>query len=308
MSSSDRARELRAKLASGQLVIAPGCGDALSGRLIQEAGFELAFMSGFWTAATRGMLDIGLIGLTEMSQNARYITQALTIPLICDADTGFSDGFVHVGRCVQEFENAGAAGITLEDQTLLKRCGLREHKPLVSTEAMVAKLRAALASRSNRDFVIVARTDSLEAEGTAGAIDRGRAYLECGADLLFVEGFRSDQEVYAVAEEFPARKLIFNQAPPGYGPQIPLADLDRLGFAICLFPAHLALAAMTVQRQLLHHIRSGQPLGAFAASLTPVDDFSQLLGEEDAAALEANFGDRPTPADPVLQTVRGEDG
>jgi 2,3-dimethylmalate lyase len=297
------ARLLRAKLSRGELLIAPGCGDALSARLIEEAGFETAFMSGFWTAATRGMLDIGLIGLSEMVQNARYIAQSLSIPLICDADTGFSDGTVHIRRCVREFQNAGAAGITLEDQTLLKKCGLRVQKSLVSSEAMVAKLRAALASRSDSEFVIVARTDALEAEGLPAAIDRGKAYLECGADLLFVEGFKTESEVYAVASEFPERKLIFNHAPLGYGPQIPLREIDRLGFALCLFPAHLALVALTVQRQLLRDLRSRGSVEALAKRMASIDEFSELLGERDAAAFEAQF-DSQRPAATVREPGR----
>src|SRR5713101_3250662 len=208
-SAEIKREKLRAGISRGKILTAPGCGDALSARLIEEAGFEVAFMSGFWSSGARGLLDIGLISLTEMVQNARYISHAINIPLISDADTGFSDGAIHVRRCVEEFESAGAAGITLEDQTVLKKCGLRKEKSLVGVDAMVIKLRAALASRLDPNFVVIARTDALDPEGLEGAITRGKAYLGCGADLLFIEGFRAESEVRAAADEFPNRRLVF---------------------------------------------------------------------------------------------------
>jgi 2-methylisocitrate lyase-like PEP mutase family enzyme len=287
--------KLRRHLASGRLLVVPGCGDALAARLIEEAGFELAFMSGYWTAGARGLLDVGLITLTEMAQQARYIARAIGIPLICDADTAFSDGVLHVQRCVEEFESAGAAGITIEDQTLVKKCGLREQKLLVSPELMVTKLRAALSSRSDPNFVVVARTDALEAEGLEGVINRGRLYLGCGADLLFVEGFRTETELRAVAHEFPDRRLVFNQAPRGYGPQVPLGDLGALGVAVVLFPAHLAFAAIAVQRELLEAIKTVGVPDDLASRMISPDDFSALLGEGDALAFERQFETSTAP-------------
>lgn len=282
-------QRLRAQINSGEMLVAPGCGDALSARLIEEAGFQVAFMSGFWSSGSRGLLDVGLINLNEMVQNARYIARAIRIPVICDADTGFSDGPIHVRRCVEEFEAAGAAGITLEDQTLLKKCGLREEKSLVTLEAMSTKLRVALASRSDPNLLVIARTDALDAEGLEGAITRGKAYLGSGADLLFIEGFRTESELRAAANEFPGRRLVFNQAPRGYGPQLPLTELDRLGIALVLFPAHLALVALTVQRELLKDLQKTGSTSNFDARMTPVDDFSVLLGEQEAASFEARF-------------------
>lgn len=289
-------QRLRALLARDSLTVLPGCGDALSAKVIEEAGFDAVFMSGFWTAATKGLLDVGLITLGEMVQNATYISRAVDIPLICDADTGFGDGALQIRRCVGDFEAAGTAGITLEDQTLQKKCGLRKKKNVVPISAMTTKLDAAVAARTDPDFVIVARTDALESEGLERAILRGSAYLEAGADLLFVEGFGSEEQVEAVTGAFPRRQVVYNQAPPGYGPQIGWAELDKLGVAVALFPAHLALAALTVQRELLSRLASGAAAFAPDAAITSIDDLSRLLGENNAVEFESRFALAPQGA------------
>jgi len=245
---------LRALLDRGDAVVAPGCGDALSARLIESAGFEAAYMSGGWTSAARGFPDHGLVTLNEMVDNARYIADAITLPLVADADTGFGDE-PNIRRCVRAFEDAGVAAIHLEDQALPKKCGLEEGKRVVAPEAMAQTLRTAADARSDPAFLLVARTDALATEGLARTLERGHAYFEAGAEVLWVEGLRTADEAAVIAREFEGRYLLYNKTPRGYGPQVPLEQVREWGYALMLLPVHLVLAALHAQRELLVEMR-----------------------------------------------------
>ncbi len=195
-------RQLRTLLDGDALVVAPGAYDALSARLVEEAGFPAAYMTGFGTAASLlGRPDIGLVSSTEMIDHARRIASCVAIPVIADADTGYGNP-INVIRTVRDYERAGVAGIHLEDQAMPKRCGHMSGKVLVTVGDMVAKVQAAVAARTDPDFVIIARTDARGVEGLEAAIDRAGQYREAGADVLFVEAPESDDEISLIARSF----------------------------------------------------------------------------------------------------------
>ncbi len=195
---ADAARRLRKRLGAPEMLVAPFLYDALQAKLAQAAGFEAVYMTGFGTAAARGYPDLGMLTLSEMVSNARSIARAVENPAICDADTGYGNA-LNVTRTVREYEDAGAAAIHIEDQVWPKRCGFLEGKEVIALEDMVPKLRAACDARRDPDFVIIARTDALQPHGWDEAERRARAYFEAGADLVFVDGIRTleDLDTYA---------------------------------------------------------------------------------------------------------------
>jgi 2-methylisocitrate lyase-like PEP mutase family enzyme len=271
-------------------VLAPGCYDALGARLIEEAGFPAAYMTGFGTSAARlGRPDVGLLTMPEMVDNARRIVDAVSIPVIADADTGYGNP-INVIRTVQEYERAGVAAVQIEDQLAPKKCGHMEGKQLVSRDEMVEKVRAALAARVDEDFLLIARTDARAVEGLQAAIDRGRAYREAGADVLFIEAPQSEPEIIEVAQAFRGVPLLFNYAEGGKTPAIGYARLRELGFKIVIFPIGTLLAATKAMRDLLRLIRQdGTPMNALA-QLPAFAEFTNFIGLPEIEDLERRFG------------------
>lgn len=272
-------RRLRELLKGGMPVVAPGVGDAISARLVEEAGFLATCMSGAWASALRGYPDVGLITLDQMVQNAAHIAEAVSIPVISDADTGFGD-VVNVRRCVREFERAGVAGIHIEDQALPKKCGLLAGKIIVTEGEMTRKLRVACDARQDQDFIIIARTDALQTEGLASTIERGQMYFDAGADMLFVEGLRQEAEVEAVAEAFRGRLLFFNRTPRGHAPMMDIQRLHELGYQFIVYPIHLVLLSAATQRAFLEELRETGACESFEDKMLGVAEFFRLLGSD----------------------------
>src|SRR4051794_18658139 len=194
---------------SRQPIAVPGVFNALVARMAERLGFQAIYLSGGALSAAAGLPDVGLATLPEFVDEARRITQATVLPLICDADTGFGEA-LNVERTVRLLENAGAAGLHLEDQRLPKRCGHLSGKSLVAPEEMAAKLRAAVAARRDPDFVVIARTDARGVTGFDDAVKRARLYLEAGADAIFPEALESAEEFAAFAQAVPAPLLANN--------------------------------------------------------------------------------------------------
>src|SRR5688572_22963884 len=196
-----RPARLRTLLATPGPLMAPGAYDALSARLVEQAGFDVVYMTGFGsTASLIGRPDVGLLTGTEMVDNARRIAAAVDLPVIADADTGYGNA-INVVRTVQAYEQAGVAGIHLEDQVMPKKCGHMSGKAVIPAEEMVGKIRAAAAARRDPDFVLIARTDAVAVEGVAAAIARARAFAEAGADALFVEAPTSEDDLATIGRE-----------------------------------------------------------------------------------------------------------
>jgi methylisocitrate lyase len=229
-----RARRLR-ELISGGCVAMPGAFNAYSARLIERAGFDAVYVSGAGISnATAGVPDIGLLGLDEVATLVGYVADAVKLPVVADADTGFG-GASNVGRTVQLFERAGLAGLHLEDQEFPKRCGHVPGKSVVPVEEMAARVAAAVAARSDRDFLIIARTDARAVEGFDAAVKRAKAYLRAGADAIFPEALQSEQEFAGFAKEVGGL-LMANMTEFGKGPLIPAGTLERLGYRMVIFP------------------------------------------------------------------------
>lgn len=230
-----KSRRLRELLSRDEILVVPGAYDALTARMIEKVGFDAVYMTGGGTVnSLTGLPDNGLITLTEMAMNARYIAEATSVPVISDADTGYGNA-VNVMRTVWEFERAGVAGIHIEDQVAPKRCGHLEGKEVVSKEEMVGKIRAARAARNDSDFVIIARVDARAVLSFDEGVRRGQAYLEAGADVIFPEALENEEEFrgYAKAVKGP---LLANMTEFGKSPCLSAKQFEEMGYKIVIFP------------------------------------------------------------------------
>lgn len=284
-----RAR-LRALLAGAEPVIAPGAYDGLSARLVEQAGFGAVYMTGFGTAASLlGRPDVGLLGGAEMTDNARRMAQAVDVPLIADADTGYGNA-VTVVRTVREYEQAGVAALQLEDQVAPKRCGHMTGKAVVDTSEMVAKISAAVAARQDPDLVVIARTDVAETQGTDAAIERAKAFRDAGADVLFVEAPRTEADVERVATELAGTPLLFNWVEGGKTAPVSMPALHEMGYRLVILPVSTLLAATTAMRGVLETLRAtGSSTGEGGPALHGFEEFLDVIGLPEVRALEQRF-------------------
>jgi carboxyvinyl-carboxyphosphonate phosphorylmutase len=285
---SSRGAALRALLDRPEPLVAPGAYDALSARLVEQAGFDVVYMTGFGTTASLiGRPDVGLLTGSEMVDNARRIVSAVDVPVIADADTGYGNA-INVVRTVQLFEQAGVAGLQLEDQVAPKKCGHMSGKAVIETAEMVGKLQAAVAARRDPDLVLIARTDAVAVSGVDDAIARGHAYAAAGADVLFVEAPTSEDDVARIATELRGvAPLVFNWAEGGKTPGLPLARIAELGFSLVIYPIGTLLAATAGMRTLLAGLKADgvPPL----AGLPAFDEFTDLIGLPEVQQLEQRF-------------------
>lgn len=281
---------MRELVRSADPVLVPGCYDALSARLVEEAGFPAVYMTGFGSSASRlGSPDVGLMTMPEMVDNARRIVNAVGIPVIADADTGYGNP-LNVIRTVREYESAGVDAIHLEDQVMPKKCGHMDDKQLIPAAEMAAKVAAAVDARRSPDFLIIARTDARAVEGLEAALERARLYREMGADVLFVEAPQSVEEIEVVGRAFPSVPLLFNYAEGGKTPPVSHDLLRELGFKLIIFPISTLLAATAAMRAVLAQIRGdGTPLNAMPY-LVPFNEFLDFIGLPEVREVERRFG------------------
>lgn len=257
--AKEKRRALREKLTSDRLVVAPGAHNALVAKLIEEAGFPAVYMTGSGVVNTLlGQPDVGLVTQSEMTAMAHYLAEAVDVPLISDADTGYGNA-INVIRTVHEFEAAGVAAIHLEDQVSPKRCGHIQGKELVSAAEMEGKLRAAADARRDEELVIIARTDARGPAGLEAAIDRANRYREAGADVTFPDALLSEEEFETFARAVPGPKMM-NMG--GYAarrttPKMPLERLERIGFGIAIFPLAMLRAGARAERDFLEGLMAG---------------------------------------------------
>jgi 2,3-dimethylmalate lyase len=270
-------------------ILAPGAYDALSARMIEQAGFPAVYMTGFGTSASLlGRPDVGLLTMSQMVDNARRIAQAVGVPVIADADTGYGNP-LNVIRTVQEYELAGVSAIHIEDQVTPKKCGHMENKQVIPAAEMAEKIRAAVEARRSSDFLIIARTDARAGEGLENALRRARAYQEAGADILFIEAPQSKEEVAQIARAFPNVPLLFNWAEGGKTPPITLSRLKELGYRIVIFPISTLLAAAKAMRAALAEIKAqGTPAQMFP-DRTAFQEFNEMIGLREIQELEKRF-------------------
>ncbi len=247
---------LRKMLTEPGLILLPGVYDALSAKLAVAAGFKAIYLSGSAIAMSQfAYPDIGLPTMSEVIEQARRVTAAVDVPVVVDIDTGYGNA-VNVLRTIREAEAAGIAAVQIEDQLFPKKCGHFEGKEIVPSDEMVGKIRAAVTAR-RQDIVIIGRTDARAVTNLADAIQRGRAYAEAGADVVFVEAPRSTEEMAQVTSSIPA-PLLINMVEGGKTPQLTLAELQALGFKIALYPtACIRVVAQTLQTFYGHLLRQG---------------------------------------------------
>ncbi len=235
-------------------IMIPGVFNALAARMAERLGFHAVYLSGgALSAGWAGVPDIGLLTLPEFAEQAAVLARSTTLPLLCDADTGFGEA-IHVERTVRLYEEAGAAGLHLEDQVMPKRCGHLSGKALIDTPAMAAKVRAAVASRRDPDFVIVARTDARSVEGFDAAVARAHAYIEAGADMIFPEALETADEFARFAQAVRA-PLLANMTEFGRSPLLDFEELSGLGYRAVLYPLTAFRAAMQAAEDTLRELR-----------------------------------------------------
>jgi methylisocitrate lyase len=278
MAAKNATRKLRETL-KHQAIQVPGVWDAVSARLAERLGFAAVYLSGAAFSASLGLPDVGLVTLTELAEKTRQLCLAVNLPVLVDADTGFGEA-VNVERTVRLLEQAGAAGLHLEDQELPKRCGHLSGKRLVSVAVMVQKIRAAVAARRNGDFLILARTDARGVEGLESAIQRARAYLQAGADGIFPEALESLEEFATFARAVPAL-LVANMTEFGKSPLLDFATLVRLGYRIVLYPVTLARLAWKAAEEGLRYLQQHGQQRELVPKMLTRQELYDLLGYHD---------------------------
>ena len=290
------AGRLRRLFEGGELVVAPGIFDGLSAHLVRRMGFRAGYLTGAGVAAAGfGLPDIGLVGMAEMADRVSMVTGVLgDIPLIADADTGYGPPPA-VARTVRAYERAGVAAIQFEDQAFPKRCGHLPGKELVTTEDYLAKLGAALDARD--DALIIARTDARGVLGLDAAIERGNAYAQAGADIVFVEAPRTVEEITAIAREISAPKLI-NIVAGGLTPEIDPAVLRELGYSIAIYPTTALLAVTDAMATALRDIGGSDTV---PLPTSRMEDFFRLVGLDEWFAISEKW-EPGRPASPAIPT------
>jgi 2-methylisocitrate lyase-like PEP mutase family enzyme len=271
-----------------RLLVAPGCFDGLSARLVEEAGFEAAYLSGGAVARSMGIPDIGLVTMSEVIERAAQVVAAVKIPIIADADTGYGNA-VNLVRSVREFERTGVAAIHIEDQITPKRCGHLDGKEVIPLAEMEKKLQAALASRSDPDFLIIARTDARGVHGFEDAINRGRAFANLGVDAVFVEAPQSEAELEEIPRALRDVPLLVNVFKGGKTPMLPVQRLQQMGYRIAIYPSETQRAGIHAMRQALGLLKREGTTEKMDDALTTFKERDKVVGLDEWQQLEKQY-------------------
>ena len=272
--------KLREMLASGNMVTAPFVLNALHAKIAESVGFDAVYMTGAGTAAERGFPDVGLLTMTEMVSNAKYIANAVDIPVICDADTGYGNP-LNVRRTVREYEAAGVAGIHIEDQVFPKKCGFFEGKQVVPRDEAVQKIRAALDARSDPDFVIIARCDAYAVTGWDDTVARCRDYVAAGADMVFVDGIKTVDDIRNYAADVHDLPRLYN------GDLLPTQDVAAMGYKLMICGSTIWLIYKQVRESFEELKQSGKVNPERYGTRW---DVAGLLGLDEIYELERKYG------------------
>ncbi len=279
---------LRQLLKRDKLLVAPGCFDGLSARLVEEAGFEAAYLSGGAVARSMGIPDIGLVTLSESIDRAAQVVATVRIPIIADADTGYGNA-VNLVRTVREFERAGVAAIHIEDQITPKRCGHLDGKEVIPMAEMEKKLQAALATRTDPDFCIIARTDARGVNGFDDAIKRGRAFAKLGVDAIFVEAPQSEEELAEIPRRISDVPILVNVFKGGKTPMLPMQRLQEMGYRIAIYPSETQRAAIHAMRKTLDTLKREGTTESIDDSLTTFKERDRVVGLDDWQKIEKAY-------------------
>ena len=287
---------LRARLARPEILTIPGVYDGISARAAAQCGFEALYMTGYGVAASLlGLPDAGLTTYTEMVDRVRVLAGIGGVPLIADADTGYG-GLVNLERTVRGYEAAGAAAIQIEDQEFPKKCGHVLGRRVVPFDDAVTRIRVAAATRSSRDLLILARTDARTNLGLDEALRRAQAFLDAGADILFVESPETPEEMARIGQAFAGVPLLANIVEGGRTPLLSAAELQAIGFRIALFPAAGFLPAAAAMGQHYAHLRRHGTAAGSATTMLPFAEMNTLMGFPELFAFEGRWAAEETPA------------
>ena len=269
-------------------LVIPGVYDALGAKIVEKVGFEAMFQTGYGTSATLfGMPDYGFIGSTETVDNARRICRAVSTPVIVDVDTGYGNALT-VDKLVRELEVAGASGIFLEDQKWPKRCGHMQGKEVIPKDEYAEKLQAAIDARSNKDFIIVARTDARAIEGLDNAIERGLYYKKIGADVIFIEAPKNIQEMSKIGNAIDA-PLVANMIEGGVTPISSVSKLHKMGFKIILYPLSVLFSNTCASLQILRELKRSGSTVKLKKNMVNFDQFNEIVELSKYKKLEKQY-------------------
>ena len=281
-------KKLSRMIKSKKPLVIPGVYDAIGAKIAEKVGFDAMFQTGYGTSATLfGMPDYGFIGATETVDNARRISNAISVPLIVDSDTGYGNA-LSVWKLVKELESAGAAGIFLEDQKWPKRCGHMQGKEVIPQEEYTEKLGAAIDARENKDFIIVARTDSRAMEGLEAAIERGIQNKKTGADAVFIEAPRSLNEMKKIGKEIKA-PLVANMIEGGATPMNSAQTLNKIGFNIILYPLSVLFANTFATMNILQELKNTGTTSKYKQKVVNFDQFNNLVELDKFKKMETKY-------------------
>jgi len=279
---------LRKRLREKEILVAPGAHDVLTARIIEMTGFDAVYMTGYGTSASLiGQPDVGLLTQTEMFERAINIVNAVEVPVIADADNGFGNA-INVQRTVKLYEKAGVACVQLEDQVSPKKCGHMIGRELITMQEMVGKIHAAVDARENDDLMIMARTDARTEFGIEAAIERGKAYEEAGADLLFIESPETEEEMKAITTSFNV-PVLANMIEHGRTPLLSAQKLEDIGYDLVIFCVSSTYAAAKAIQDLMNTLKAEGTTEGFMDRMIPFDKFNKMIGLSDVRAKEEKF-------------------
>jgi 2-methylisocitrate lyase-like PEP mutase family enzyme len=289
MSNPSPAAQMRASLAKPEIMLMPGMSSPLEARLIAQNGFACGYVSGYATAALRfGLPDIGLMALADMLDTVRAIRAvAPDLPLLVDADTGYGD-VINIAHTVQSFEALGVAAVQLEDQVWPKRCGHMDGKIVEPLEVAVRKVRAAVAAKRNPETLIVARTDARQPEGLDAAIARCREFQKAGADILFVDGPESEEELRIIASAFPGVALA-NMSETGKTPIFSANELGAMGFKIAMFPSSSCRVTVGTVSRFYADLKASGDSRSWIPQMASLAQTNTILGMNEMRAFESDI-------------------
>ena len=280
---------LRRLIQENEILIAPGSYDALSAKLIEQAGFKVMLMGGYSIAASRlAEPDVGYLSMTEMADALKVIIDAVELPVIADGDTGYGNP-LSVIRTVQEYEKAGAAAIIFEDQVVPKRCGHMQGKEVIPATEHVQKIKAACEAKQSNSLLIIARTDARGVLGLSEAIERGKLYLEAGADALFIEAPQSKDELESIGKAFPDTILIANMVEGGKTPCLTAEELQQLGFKIVFWPCTALYAVAYALEKVFRTLQETGSTAPYQEQMLSFSKFNELVGLEKYLELDKRY-------------------
>ncbi|WP_137178988.1 oxaloacetate decarboxylase [Roseomonas sp. AR75] len=284
-----RHRRLRDLLNDQKLFLAPGAFDCLGARLVEASGFPALYVTGAGVSiSTMGAPDLGAVSFAEMLDRVRRICDVVSIPVIADGDTGYG-GPINVIRTVREYERAGVSAIQIEDQEWPKKCGHEPGRVIAPVETMVMRIRAAIETRRDPDFVVIARTDARAGEGLDAAIARAKAYRDAGADVIFVESPQSEAELEQVGRAFPGVPLLANMVEGGKTPILPAEQLQALGFRLAIYPNALTRLFAKAGMEMLASLKETGSSNAMASRMYSHGELWSLFDNATWRALEDRY-------------------